>query len=218
MDNMKKRIGIDETEIQEFANYITRYMPILLINSQAEILRDTLDFRGIVKLEKVMLSKFELFKNMKENKVRLLYDILDQKKQALNDFKNLTELTTERKAQAAEEEVVIRAERQKEDRVHFDVFYKKLGELKAQLHDSDERSSMRISAINATFQENIMSMMKPGKEKDKKDKKKDKKKDRSASKLSQVSKAKDKKDKKEKKDKDKSKKAEKEKLAVPSIK
>lgn len=33
MDNMKKRIGIDETEIQEFANYITRYMPILLINS-----------------------------------------------------------------------------------------------------------------------------------------------------------------------------------------
>lgn len=80
MDNMKKRIGIDETEIQEFANYITRYMPILLINSQAEILRDTLDYRGIVKLEKVMLSKHELYKNMKENKIRLLYDILDQKK------------------------------------------------------------------------------------------------------------------------------------------
>ena len=104
MSNMKKRIGIDETEVQEFANYITRYMPLHLINSQAEILRDTLDYRGICKLEKVMESKYELWKSMKENKVRLLYDIHDQKKQALNDFKNLTELTTERKGQAAEEE------------------------------------------------------------------------------------------------------------------
>lgn len=77
MSNMKKRIGIDETEVQEFANYITRYMPLHLINSQAEILRDTLDYRGICKLEKVMESKYELWKSMKENKVRLLYDIHD---------------------------------------------------------------------------------------------------------------------------------------------
>ena len=80
MEQMKKRIGIDETEVQEFANYITRYMPIHLINSLAEVLSDTLDHRGIVKLEKVVLSKYELYKNMKENKLRLLYDILDQKK------------------------------------------------------------------------------------------------------------------------------------------
>ena len=142
---MKKRIGIDETEIQEFANYITRYMPIQLINSQAEILRDTLDYRGVLKLEKVMKSKYQLYKNMKENKLRLLYDILDVKKQALNDFKNLTELTTERVAQAAEEEVVIRAARDKADRVHFDAFNKKLAELRAQVEGAEQKSSMRFS-------------------------------------------------------------------------
>lgn len=145
MEQMKKRIGIDETEIQEFANYITRYMPIQLINSQAEILRDTLDYRGVLKLEKVMKSKYQLYKNMKENKLRLLYDILDLKKQALNDFKNLTELTTERVAQAAEEEVVIRAARDKADRVHFDAFNKKLAELRAQVEGAEQKSSMRFS-------------------------------------------------------------------------
>ena len=82
---------------------------------------------------------------MKENKLRLLYDILDLKKQALNDFKNLTELTTERVAQAAEEEVVIRAARDKADRVHFDAFNKKLAELRAQVEGAEQKSSMRFS-------------------------------------------------------------------------